>query len=48
MRIRFYLDEDVLISLVQALQNRGVDVLTTQTAGNIGNSYLQQRRADQF
>ena len=42
MRIRLYLDEDVPASFAQALRNRGVDVLTTQEAGNTGLSDLGQ------
>jgi hypothetical protein len=38
MRIRLYHDEDIPSSLAQALRNRGVDVVTTQEAGNIGKS----------
>ncbi len=38
MRIKIYLDEDVPSSFAQALLNRGVDVLQTQQAGNIGKS----------
>lgn len=38
MRIRFYLDEDVPVSFAEALTNRGVNVITTQDAGNKGNS----------
>ena len=34
MRIRLYLDEDVPLSFAQALLNRGVDVVSTQQAGN--------------
>lgn len=33
MRIKLYLDEDVDISLAKALQQKGIDVLTTQEAG---------------
>ncbi len=36
MRIRAYIDEDVPLSLAQALCNRGVDCITTQEAGNKG------------
>lgn len=36
IRISLYLDEHVQISLAKALRARGVDVLTTQDAGNIG------------
>lgn len=34
MRIKLYLDEDVDISLAQALKQKGIDVLTTQESGN--------------
>ncbi len=33
MRIKLYLDEDVDISLAKALQQKGIDVFTTQEAG---------------
>ena len=36
MKIRLYLDEDVDVALAGALRQRGIDVLTTQKAGNIG------------
>lgn len=36
MKIRLYLDEDVDVALAGALRQRGIDVLTTQGAGNIG------------
>lgn len=42
MHIKFYLDEDVPASLAQALQNRGIDAVTTQAAGNIAASDLAQ------
>lgn len=42
MRIKLYMDEDVPVSLAQALVNRGTDVMTTQKAGNTGNSDLEQ------
>ena|SRR5699024_7123031 len=42
MGIEFYLDEDVDISLQQALTNRGVEIMTTQGAGNIGNTDYEQ------
>jgi len=35
-RISLYFDEHVQIGLAEALKIRGVDVLTTQEAGNIG------------
>jgi predicted nuclease of predicted toxin-antitoxin system len=41
-RIALYLDEQVQIGLAEALRVRGVDVLTTQEAGNIGVSDLEQ------
>jgi hypothetical protein len=34
--ISLYLDEDIQLALAEALRARGVDVLTTQEAGNIG------------
>ncbi len=42
MRIRAYVDEDVPLSLAQALRNRGVDCLTTQEAANKGLSDAEQ------
>jgi len=42
MRIKFYFDEDVPLSFAQALLNRGVDVITTQAAGNLGISDKEQ------
>jgi len=36
LKIKLYLDEDVTVSFAQALKIRGVDVLTTQEAGNKG------------
>ena len=42
VRIALYLDEQVQIGLAEALRVRGVDVLTTQEAGNIGVSDLEQ------
>lgn len=41
-RISLYLDEHVQLSLAEALTARGVDVLTTQLAGNIGNDDAHQ------
>lgn len=35
-KISLYLDEHIQSALAEALQTRGVDVLTTQEAGNIG------------
>lgn len=42
MRIRLYHDEDIPLTLAQALQNRGVDVITTQEAGTVSNSHEEQ------
>lgn len=42
MRIKVYIDEDVPLSFVVALLNRGVDVVTTQGAGNSGISDKEQ------
>jgi len=42
MRLKFYLDEDVPLSFAQALLNRGVDVITTQNAGNSGKNDEEQ------
>ena len=41
-RVSLYLDEHVQIGLAEALKARGVDVLTTQEAGNVGVSDLEQ------
>jgi predicted nuclease of predicted toxin-antitoxin system len=35
-RIRFYLDENVNTSVAKGLRTRGIDVLTTPEAGNMG------------
>lgn len=42
MHLGLYIDEDVPLSLAQALLNRGVNISTTQNTGNTGNSELQQ------
>lgn len=42
MKIRLYLDEDSPLSFAQALLNRGVDVITTQKAGNSSLSDKEQ------
>lgn len=42
MGINFYLDEDVDISLQHALTNRGIEIITTQDAGNIRNTDYEQ------
>lgn len=36
MAISLYLDENIQLALAEGLRARGVDVLTTQEAGNIG------------
>ena len=41
-RISLYLDEHIQLALAEALRARGVDVLTTQEAGNVGLSDLGQ------
>lgn len=41
-QISLYLDEHVQLALAEALQARGVDVLTTQEAGNVGLSDVEQ------
>lgn len=41
-KISFYLDEHIQTSLAEALRLRGVDVLTTQEAGNIAFSDYEQ------
>ena len=43
MKISLYLDEDVDVALATALRRRGIDVLTTQEAGNV-----QQKDEDQL
>lgn len=35
MRVRYYFDEDMDIALTAALRRRGIDILTTQEAGNL-------------
>jgi predicted nuclease of predicted toxin-antitoxin system len=42
MRIKIYLDEDVPLSFAQTLINRGVNVVTTQQAGNLKRSDAEQ------
>jgi len=42
MRLKAYVDEDVPLSLAEALRNRGVDCSTTQEAGNKGLSDAEQ------
>jgi hypothetical protein len=42
VRITLYLDEDIPLALALSLSNRGVDVVTTQAAGNIGKSDREQ------
>jgi hypothetical protein len=42
LKIKLYLDEDVTVSLAQALEIRGVDVLTTQEPGNKGLDDIDQ------
>ena len=41
-RIALYLDEHVQLALAEALRARGVDVLTTQEAGNMGLADMRQ------
>ena len=41
-RISFYLDEHIQAALGEALRARGVDILTTQEAGNIGIEDVEQ------
>ena len=42
MKIRLYFDEDVDVALAVALRRRGIDVLTTQDAGNLGRRDEEQ------
>jgi predicted nuclease of predicted toxin-antitoxin system len=42
VRIALYLDEDVAVQLARALQQRGIDVRTTQNAGMAQSSDEQQ------
>lgn len=42
MRFRLYVDEDAPLAFAVALLNRGVNVLTTQEAGNVGKSDVEQ------
>ena len=41
-KISLYLDEHIQLAVAEALRTRGVDVLTTQEAGNIGLGDLSQ------
>jgi hypothetical protein len=41
-RISLYLDEHVQFALREALKSRGVNILTTQEASNIGNNDINQ------
>jgi hypothetical protein len=41
-RISLYLDEHIQLALAEALRVRGVDVLTTREAGNIGIDDVRQ------
>lgn len=41
-RVALYLDEHIQTALAQALRTRGVDVLTTQEAGNISLDDVEQ------
>jgi hypothetical protein len=40
--ISFYLDEHIQLALAEALRARGIDILTTQEAGNIGLDDIDQ------
>jgi len=42
MSCRFYIDEDVPVGLARSLEKRGIDVLTTQDAENIGKTDREQ------
>lgn len=41
-RISLYLDEDVQLALKEALKARGINILTTQEAANIGKDDISQ------
>lgn len=41
-QISLYLDEHIQLALAEALKARGVDVLTTQEAGNVGIGDVEQ------
>jgi hypothetical protein len=41
-KVSFYFDEHIQAALAEALKTRGVDVLTTQEAGNVGVEDLRQ------
>lgn len=41
-RISLYLDEHIQLALAEALRARGVDILTTPEAGNIGLADIEQ------
>lgn len=41
-KLSFYFDEDIQRALYDALRTRGVDVLTTHQAGNVGADDIRQ------
>jgi predicted nuclease of predicted toxin-antitoxin system len=41
-KIFFYFDENIQAALADALNTRGIDVLTTHKAGNVGAEDLHQ------
>jgi len=41
-KIFFYFDENIQTALADALNTRGIDVLTTHKAGNVGAEDLHQ------
>jgi len=42
LRLKFYFDENVDVSVAKGLSSRGIDTLTTQEAGLIGATDIQQ------
>ena len=41
-KLSFYLDENIQTALADALKTRGIDVLTTHEAGNVGIEDIRQ------
>ena len=41
-KLSFYFDENIQTALADAMKTRGIDVLTTQEAGNVGVEDIRQ------
>jgi len=41
-KLSFYFDENIQTALADALKTRGIDVVTTQEAGNVGVVDIRQ------